>query len=269
VLGHKNNPAGMWQIMPATARALGMRMDKRYDGRLDASQATDKIMALLRRYHDDLGDWRMVDYAYNAGEFSVRNLIGKYGMPPADPAIPRMPVKRITRDHLVKLLAMACVVREPDRFHVSLPTLTSDQRLVKVEVDKAMPMAQAASHAGMSVSDFKFLNPGFRNDTIDPNLASYLLLPSSKAEQFRQTSTPSATAALDMPLASAEGAALAAADDAPPPSSDKKTTYKVKSGDTLSTIARRHGVTVKQLQRWNHLSNAHLKPGQVIAIAGG
>ncbi|HEY9131686.1 MAG TPA: LysM peptidoglycan-binding domain-containing protein [Dyella sp.] len=270
VPGHKNNPAGMWQIMPATARALGMRMDKRYDGRLDASQATDKIMALLRRYHDDLGDWRMVDYAYNAGEFSVRNLIGKYGMPPADPAIPRMPVKRITREHLVKLLAMACVVREPDRFQVSLPTLTSDQRLVKVEVDKAMPMAQAASHAGMSVSDFKFLNPGFRSDTIDPNLASYLLLPSGKAEQFRQTATQSATASLaDMSLVPAEGAPLAAADDQPARSASKGATYKVKSGDTLSAIARQHGVTIKQLQRWNHLSGARLKPGQTIAINGG
>lgn len=277
VPGHKNNPAGMWQIMPVTAQALGMRVDKRYDGRLDVPQATDKVMALLRRYYDDLGDWRMVDYAYNAGEFSVRNMTDKYGKPAADPAIPRLPVKRVTREHLVKLLAMACVVREPERFHVTLPQLPSEQRLVKVDVDHAMPVTQAASHAGMSVSDFKFLNSGFRSNTVDPNVASYLLLPSDKAEQFRQSSLQAGSSITDT-----NNASLASISDVGSPVDDqdstsdqgktskhaKATTYKIKSGDTLSTIARRYSVTTKQLQRWNGLQGVKLKPGQTIKVSG-
>jgi membrane-bound lytic murein transglycosylase D len=275
VPGRKNNPAGMWQIMPVTAQALGMRVDKRYDGRLDVPQATDKVMALLRRYYDDLGDWRMVDYAYNAGEFSVRNMADKYGKPPADPAIPHMPVKRITREHLVKLLAMACVVREPERFHVSLPQLPSEQRLVKVEVGHAMPVTQAASHAGMSVDDFKFLNSGIRSNTVDPNIASYLLLPSGKAEQFRQSSLQAGVQDTNSAsLASIGDAGSPAADDDAAPVASKsskrarETTYKIKSGDTLSTIARRYSVSAKQLQRWNHLQGAKLKPGQTIKVSG-
>lgn len=277
VPGHKGNPAGMWQIMPVTAQALGMRVDKRYDGRLDVPQATDKVMALLRRYYDDLGDWRMVDYAYNAGEFSVRNMTGKYGMPAADPAIPRMPVKRVTREHLIKLLAMACVVREPERFHVTLPQLPSEQRLVKVDVDHAMPVTQAASHAGMSVSDFKFLNSGFRSNTVDPNVASYLLLPSNKAEQFRQSSLQADSSVTDTnnaSLASISDAGSSAGDQdstsnqSKPGKRAKATTYKIKSGDTLSTIAKRYSVTTKQLQRWNGLQGAKLKPGQTIKVSG-
>jgi membrane-bound lytic murein transglycosylase D len=277
VPGHKGNPAGMWQIMPVTAQALGMRVDKRYDGRLDVPQATDKVMALLRRYYDDLGDWRMVDYAYNAGEFSVRNMTGKYGMPAADPAIPRMPVKRVTREHLIKLLAMACVVREPERFHVTLPQLPSEQRLVKVDVDHAMPVTQAASHAGMSVSDFKFLNSGFRSNTVDPNVASYLLLPSDKAEQFRQSSLQADSSVTDTnnaSLASISDAGSSAHDQDSTPDQGKPgkrvkvTTYKIKSGDTLSTIARRYSVTTRQLQRWNGLQGSKLKPGQTIKVSG-
>ena len=277
VPGRKNNPAGMWQIMPVTAQALGMRVDKRYDGRLDVPQATDKVMALLRRYYDDLGDWRMVDYAYNAGEFSVRNMADKYGKPAADPAIPHLPVKRITREHLVKLLAMACVVREPERFHVSLPQLPSEQRLVQVEVAHAMPVTQAASHAGMSVSDFKFLNSGFRSDTVDPNVASYLLLPSGKAEQFRQSSLQagnSVETTNDASLASVNDAGSPAEDQAPAARQNKagkrarNSTYKIKSGDTLSTIAKRYSVTTRQLQRWNGLQGAKLKPGQTIKVSG-
>src|SRR5699024_10940965 len=37
--------------------------------------------------------------------------------------------------------------------------------------------------------------------------------------------------------------------------SSSSTTYKVKSGDTLSHIASRHGVSVANLKKWNNLSS--------------
>ena len=35
VAGGKNMPAGMWQIMPSTANAMGIRVDRNFDGRMD------------------------------------------------------------------------------------------------------------------------------------------------------------------------------------------------------------------------------------------
>ena len=44
-------------------------------------------------------------------------------------------------------------------------------------------------------------------------------------------------------------------------------TYRVKSGDTLSSIAKRHNVSVAQLMKWNNLKNAHkLRIGQKLEI---
>ncbi|WP_211263382.1 phage tail tip lysozyme [Priestia koreensis] len=44
-------------------------------------------------------------------------------------------------------------------------------------------------------------------------------------------------------------------------------TYTVKSGDTLSAIAAKFGVTVAQLQSWNNISNADvIKVGQVLKV---
>ena len=40
--------------------------------------------------------------------------------------------------------------------------------------------------------------------------------------------------------------------------SSKKTYYTIKSGDTLSGIAKKYGTTVKQLQSWNGIKNANL-----------
>lgn len=276
--GSKNNPAGMWQIMPVTANAMGMRVDKRYDGRLDVPAATDAVMALLRRYQDDLQDWRLTDYAYNAGEFGIRKMVDQHGMPASEPAIPRLPVKRVTKEHLVKLLAMACVVRQPERFHVTLPSLPSEQRLVSVDVNRSMPLTQAANHAGMSVDELKNLNAAFRNGVVDPQAASYLLLPNSQAEKFRLASLqPTDTSTVTTAVAQQSGTALAVS--APATSQNipahttatarktKKQTHTVKSGETLWNIARIYSVDVKQLEHWNNLHSQKLRLGQVLQVS--
>lgn len=182
--GKRHHSAGMWQLMPVTAGAMGLRIDGRYDGRLDIPAATHAVMKLLEQYHEQFHDWRVADYAYNAGEFSVRRIIRNHGMPAEQPVIPDWPVRKVTREHLVKLLAMACVVREPERFHVSLPSLPGEDRLVKTSIPHSMPIAQVANHAGMPVDALKQLNPAFRGNLIDTDAASYLLLPASHAQQF-------------------------------------------------------------------------------------
>lgn len=272
VPGGKGNPAGMWQIMPVTANALGMRVDKNFDGRLDMPAATDAIMALLRRYHDDLGDWRMADYAFNAGEFAVRKMIDHYGVPNDEPAIPKMPVKRITREHLAKLLAISCVVRDPGRFNVQLPSISPEQQLVSVPVDQSMPIAQAANHAGMSVDELKNLNAGFRNGYFDKHAASYLVMPSGRVEQFRNSLLQNGNnvAATNGTFSVATSGPSAQSDDGDAAPSKQQSaatrTHTVKSGETLWTIARRYSLDVDQIRRWNGLQGSTLRLGQVLKL---
>jgi membrane-bound lytic murein transglycosylase D len=45
-----------------------------------------------------------------------------------------------------------------------------------------------------------------------------------------------------------------------------KTSYTVRSGDVLGTIAEKNGVTVSQLKRWNNISGTRIKAGQKLAI---
>ena len=261
----KHQPAGMWQIMPVTAGSMGLRVDGRYDGRLDVPAAANAVMKLLKQYHDQFHDWRVADYAYNAGEFSVRKIIQKHGMPADKPVIPRWPVRSVTREHLTKLLAIACVVREPARFDVSLPTLADEQHLVQVKITHSMPIARAADHAGMSVDTLKNLNAAFRSDMIDADAASYLLLPVSHVQQFRN-------ALLEQPQSPGAGdsrsnLATDMAVSPPPAAKVQRKTHTVRRGDSLWQIARDYSVEVAQLQRWNHLRGNTLKLGQVLQIS--
>ena len=46
--------------------------------------------------------------------------------------------------------------------------------------------------------------------------------------------------------------------------SSKSVSYSVKSGDTLSSIARKHGTTVAKLQKLNGLKGTNIRAGQVL-----
>jgi len=270
VPGRRNLPAGMWQIMPVTAGAMGLHVDGHYDGRLDAPAATNAVMKLLKQYHDQFHDWRVVDYAYNAGEFDIARLVRTHGLPPDKPVIPQWPVRSVTREHLTKLLAMACVVREPARFGVSLPTLPDEQHLVQVKIFHSMPLTQAANHAGISVDALKSLNSAFRSDMVDADANSYLLLPASQAQQFRDTLLdPPALAATDHSLVGSAQSSAASTTPAIHSSIARPTgkIHTVKAGESLWQIAHLYSVDVAQLQRWNHLHGQTVKPGQVLMVS--
>ncbi|WP_117168472.1 LysM peptidoglycan-binding domain-containing protein [Paraliobacillus sediminis] len=49
--------------------------------------------------------------------------------------------------------------------------------------------------------------------------------------------------------------------------SSKATTYKVKSGDSLSKIASAHGITLSNLMKWNDLDSTLIYPNDVLAVS--
>jgi len=288
VPGQRNRPAGMWQIMPQTARTLGLRVEKNYDERLDITKSTESVMNMMRRYYDDLGDWRLVDVAYNAGEFGLKKTLDKHGGPSDDDGLPDVPMKAGTREHLAKLMAMACIVRDPARFNVSLPRQDREDTLQVVKVSSPQSLAQAAKQSGLSMNDLRDFNPAYR--TSKGTISSSLLLPKSAADQYKlgpvdpvaDVNGPAAdAAAADAPVKSTKGKpkagapaknARAVAKAGKPSSKAAKVDepqvviHKVNNGESLWTIARRHQVSVEQLMKWNDLQTQAVKPGQVLKL---
>lgn len=70
--------------------------------------------------------------------------------------------------------------------------------------------------------------------------------------------------------ATARAASTPQASAAPTRQAPVRTTYRVRPGDTLTSIARRHGTTVARLASWNGLTNAHrIRVGQRLTLHGG
>jgi membrane-bound lytic murein transglycosylase D len=74
--------------------------------------------------------------------------------------------------------------------------------------------------------------------------------------------TPAASNAVASPVAAAELAPAAVAERSP-------VTYRVRAGDTLSSIARKHDVSVKDIRSWNRLRTTQIRPGDRLTIFPG
>ena len=195
VASRGDRAAGMWQLVPDTARAAGLAVGADYDGRLDALASTVAALDLIEQYRKEFADWRLADMAYNSGEFRVRKLLGERDARTLSASeLAQLAFKPITHQHLDRLLALACIIDDPARFGVTLPEPGADDRLQSVPLQAGMDLRLAARLAGLDVSDVRRWNAGFRHDRMVPTAAHRLLLPTDSVARFQ-------TAAAAVPIA--------------------------------------------------------------------
>jgi membrane-bound lytic murein transglycosylase D len=306
--------AGIWQMTEQTAREFGVQIDRGYDGRLDLVASTRGALALLEHLEREFpDDWRLADLAYNAGQYRVRRalLLNERAGRASDSDA--LKLSSISHEHLAKVEALACIVRDPQRFRVTLPEPDAGARLVAIELDAALDLELAARLAGMEMGALRALNAGWLRGRIDRAHAS-LVLPVARAETFAARwaqlppawradfvfarlhapvswETLSASSGESAPLiAELNGhgagaalpagarlylpallvASLPAAIEAKrvEPGEPAPSSYRVRGGDSLWTIARRFDLTVAKLCEWNGLTpKSRLKPGQSLQLA--
>ena len=71
--------AGPWQLMPVTARELGLVVSKSKDERYDYKKSTHAASKYLIDLYKEFGDWLLVIAAYNGGPGNVYSAIKKSG----------------------------------------------------------------------------------------------------------------------------------------------------------------------------------------------
>lgn len=278
------DPGGMWQLMPTTARQHGVSVNRQYDGRLDPVASTRAAISMLTALQKQFGDWRLVDLAYNLGPYAI---VGALRDHPdiGTSAMPDLPVGNHARTHLARLLALSCILRQPERYHVELPRDAAPARLQTVEVPAGTSLAGVAKMAQVDVAQLRALNPGYLGNTVPADSPRTLLLPAPQAqslvaalalstsESVAQVTTPEPTTApSDTPLLPAEPTpppAIADTAGAPAHAAASRTSHhRVRKGDTLWSIAHRYHVSVADLKRWNDLRGNDLRMGEEIRVRG-
>jgi membrane-bound lytic murein transglycosylase D len=71
-ISHKG-AGGYWQLMPATAKSLGLTVNGTVDDRKHLIKSTHAAGKYLKELHRQLGSWTLVAAAYNAGPQHIQN----------------------------------------------------------------------------------------------------------------------------------------------------------------------------------------------------
>lgn len=276
-VSHRGDAGGMWQMMPQTARHHGLQVNRHYDGRRDPVASTDAAIRMLQSLHRQFDDWRVADMAYNAGPYAVAQALRRHPDLGSGP-IPDLPVSPAARRHLAKLLALACIIKDPARFHVTLPAPNDSHKLAVVQVPAGTLLADAADMAEITETRLRALNPGYIGRAVPAASPRRLLLPATAAQSLVaaltvQSAEPVAEVDSREPNGIPSGEPALPREPRPrigalPPPVTAAAAYRVRAGDTLWSIAHDHHVSVDELKRWNHLDGNTVRSGEELRLQG-
>jgi membrane-bound lytic murein transglycosylase D len=236
--------AGLWQMIPGTARRFGIKQNWWYDGRrdiVDSTRAALDYLEYLEEIND--GNWLNAIASYNSGEGnvlrSVRN--NRKAGKPIDFWYLRLPKE--TSMYVPKLLALVEIVADPPKYGVTLPAVPNEPQFVVHDIDSQLDLALAAELAGVDVDTIYGYNPGYNRWSTDPAGPHRLVMPIDVADDFM-------TALAEVPVRERV----------------RWKRHKVKSGEAISQIAQQYGTTVSALRAANNLRGNTIRAGQHLMI---
>lgn len=249
----KVGAAGMWQFMPSTGRRW-LRVDNVVDERLDPYKSTEAAAQYLQLNYSILGTWPLALTAYNHGAGGMRRakeLMGTDDIVTIARGYQSRTFGFASRNFYVSFLAALDVDRNYTQYFGPIDRLPRDDSRT------------------LSLPDYVPLNALERVFAVDRdtlrglNLA--LLDPVWNGERYVPRGFE-----LRVPRTIDPKRALAQLADHERFDGQKRdAVHRVKRGETLAAIAKRHGTTVAQLRALNGLSSSKsLRAGTTLKLPG-
>jgi len=144
---------GLWQLMPGTARVLGIHRTKGFDGRRHVKISTDAAARYLLNLHKQFGNWPLAFAAYHDGPYAVARDIARHPWNVHDD-IDRMPLSEVTRTYVRHILGLAALAKMGV---LKFPTPYDTRPL---HVQTPVDLTKLAHAADVDVDELFRLNPG-------------------------------------------------------------------------------------------------------------
>ena len=242
----KARALGLWQFIPSTGYKFGLKRNIYVDERLNPEKSTKAAIQYLTELHKIFGDWATVLAAYNCGEGRVLRIIRNQNVNYLDnfwDLYERLP--RETARYVPRFLATIHILNNMEKY--GLDSIITDKPIENetIIVSKQMHLASIAKTIGVPVKTLKQLNPELRYNIL-PDEKYSLKIPVGKNEIFLSKID-------DIPVASIPRRAFI--------------NHKIKSGESLSTIARRYHTTSSRIARANNLYKRNfIVAGKILKI---
>ena len=282
--------AGLWQFMVATGKRFGLEINTLVDERRDPLKSSEAAAHYLSVLYDQFGDWGLAIAAYNCGETNVQKALIRAGGEGKDYWQVYNYLPRETRGYVPAFIAANYIMtyyceHGINPLQASLPAASDTIVLMK-----ELTFNQIASVSGVTVDELRSLNPQYRRDIVPINYA--VRMPMSGIESFVQNEDSIYAGTMSFNEAPTRRLVTEDIEEASTKVEVQRSSYSssysrksssksskrskkskkgsesvtVKKGDTLSSIARRSGMTVNQLKKKNGISGSTIKPGQKIKV---
>ncbi len=251
--------AGIWQFTRHTGR-LFLRITYEVDERFDPFRSTEAAAQLLRKNYDELGTWPLAITAYNHGLAGMKQAVESLGTRDFEVILNRYrspSFKFASKNFYAEFLA-ALYVRSNYQQLFGEVEFEPPLQFLEFQLEDHVPAKIVAQIFEVGLEELRQLNPAlrapvWRGQRRIPRGYTLRLPVNLKADPDslyaqvlqKRSNSPSP----------------------PPPSGDQ---YVVRSGETLSDIAKRLGASVQDLLNYNDLPDPdRIRPGQVLRVPGG
>lgn len=241
--------SGIWQLMPKTAKEMGLKINNYIDERRDPIKSTKAAIKYLKFLKRITGEWYLAAMAYNCGVGRLQKAIKKAGTKDLevllDPQKAYLPAE--TRHYIRMILGMslafndAYVLKNEDKEYFL--NRGAGSTITGVEVQAGTPLSEIAKSVGMDLKELKKYNKQFKYNFLPPGKGKYTVyMPYDRLALFKQEYQTSKHA------------------------NEMFVLHHVKKGETLSSIAKKYNTKVKDIQNVNEVKSSHLSIKQALII---
>lgn len=253
---------GLWQFMYATGKLNGLTVSSYIDERSDPLKSTEAACQYLSQLYGIFGDWNLVLAAYNSGPGNVSKAIRRSGGRTNYWEI-RSFLPRETAGYVPAFIAVNYIMNHASDHYIYASNIKPSYfNTDTVSIKKQISLQQISDLIDVPVGDLEFLNPGYRHKII-PNKSKKgyhkLMLPASKMGLFiANEDSIYSIAQRDFAKKKVVLPKYVEMND--------RVRHRVRSGEFLGSIARKYGVSVRSIKRWNGLRSDNIRVGQRLTI---
>lgn len=238
----KSGAVGLWQFMRNSVSPFSMKIDDWTDERRDFWKSTEGALRKLEDNYRYFKDWPLALAAYNAGLGAVTRAIKVSGAKDYWGLSDKGALKAETRHYVPKFIAIATILSN-SRFYGLDLGWPEDPEWTRVPVERPIDLSLLAEKAGVPLRSLQEGNGELRYGVTPPGKGYYLKVPGASAPAVAET-----LARKDLQLI-------------------RYYFHVVRSGDTLSALARHYGVSVEMIERSNPgLQARYLKLGAKVLV---
>lgn len=250
--------SGYWQFIRGTARRYDLRIDYYVDERNDFIESTEAAAQYLKALHNLFGSWYLAIASYNVGENRVKGLIMKYYTRDFWEMARMKKLPKETINYVPKFLAARLIGKHPEKYGFTDVEYMKPLDYQEVYIDKAVSLPTLAQQLGMDYEELRGLNNAYKRGIV-PKYGDRVMI-----RVPTQLDKAQVMAALERSSTNVAVSQAIAFDDS------TYTRYRVRNGDTLSTIARKFKVSMGALIEMNDLSKrSMIRAGKTLRIPVG